>query len=143
MIEIRQSASDDLRDWTLETLDGFSADQGHPFIVTNFALEARVDGERKAGLVARMVQEWVFVELLAVADDARGHGLGARLVAEAEAEAIKRGAYGIWLDTFHFQAPGFYERLGYQEIGRLPHTNPARVRYFYSKLLASREGAPG
>ena len=62
---------------------------------------------------------------------------------EAEAEAIKRGAYGIWLDTFHFQAPGFYERLGYQEIGRLPHTNPARVRYFYSKLLASREGAPG
>ena len=143
MIEIRHAELDELREWTLDALDGFSAEQGHPFVITRFALEARVDGVRKGGLHARMAMEWVFVELLAVAEDARGHGLGARLIAEAEAEAQRLGAVGVWLDTFHFQAPGFYETLGYQEMGRLPHPIPERVRSFYTKRLTSSEGAPG
>ena len=36
-----------------------------------------------------------------------------------EAEAIRRGCRGAYLDTFSYQARPFYERLGYEVFGTL------------------------
>ncbi|HEY5801084.1 MAG TPA: GNAT family N-acetyltransferase, partial [Burkholderiaceae bacterium] len=79
---------------------------------------------------------WLFVQLLSVPDDLRGQGVGRELMAMAEAEAKARGCSGVWLDTFEFQARGFYEKLGYQQFGEIAEYPPGYARYFLKKTLA-------
>jgi GNAT superfamily N-acetyltransferase len=70
----------------------------------------------------------------------RGRGLGRALLQAAEVEAVRRGCEQIVLSTHSFQAPVFYERLGYEKkavIGGQPkgHTN-----IIYVKRLKTQNG---
>ena len=65
----------------------------------------------------------------------RGQGWGKRLVDSFETEAAARGCDGVWVDTYAFQAPEFYEKLGYRQIGRLEDFPPGSARLFYWKRL--------
>ena len=76
-------------------------------------------GEIQSGLVGVSAVNWLFVAYLWVAEAYRRQGIGSRLLAQAEAVAKARGCEFIYLDTFTFQAPEFYRRLGYREFGRL------------------------
>ena len=53
-----------------------------------------------------------------VHEDMRGTGVGASLMTAFEDEARKRGCTHVFVTSFTFQAPGFYQRLGYKEIFR-------------------------
>ena len=64
-------------------------------------------------------------------------GLGSSLLATAEHEARLRGCRGAWLDTFEFQARGFYERAGYVVFGEIPDYPPGSARYFLKKALGA------
>lgn len=92
-------------------------------------------GQTIGGLWARTAFGWLFVELLFVPESLRGQGLGRDLMRQAEAEALARGCHGAWLDTFEFQARGFYERLGYTCFGELNEYPPGFSRYFLRKTL--------
>jgi len=76
-------------------------------------------GRLLGGLRAFVFLHWLRVEVLWVADAARGQGLGSRLLAQAEKEARDVGAVGAALETFEWQAPGFYLKRGYVESGRI------------------------
>ena len=54
-----------------------------------------------------------------VSESLRGTGVGRRLMAEAEGEAVRRGCRQIVLSTFSFQAPGFYRKLGFEVVGEV------------------------
>ena len=65
----------------------------------------------------------------------RGRGLGRALLERVEAEGRARGAARLVLDTFSFQAPRFYEKLGYRRFGQVePYVN-GYGRYYYVKTL--------
>lgn len=73
------------------------------------------------------------VENLHVDAHWRGCGVGRRLMEMAETLARERGCRGINLDTFSFQAPGFYEKLGFIRIGEEDgYVNDYR-RIYYTK----------
>ena len=90
-----------------------------------------VDG----GLTARIGYGWMFVELLFVPDRLRGQGVGRELMQQAEVVAREKGCLGIHLDTFTFQAPGFYQKLGYEVVGEIPDCPPGHSRFFFHKRL--------
>jgi len=76
-----------------------------------------------------------FVQAIWVHEKLRGRGLGARVLAAAEAEAVRRGCHQMHLDTHGYQAPAFYRRQGYDVIGELPGWPGDNVRIFLRKRL--------
>jgi GNAT superfamily N-acetyltransferase len=93
-------------------------------------------GKAVGGLWGKAFYDWLFVELLFVPDPLRGRGLGAALLAKAEEQARGWGCHSLWLDTFSFQARGFYERLGYTVFGEVPDYPAPHSRFLLSKRLA-------
>lgn len=87
------------------------------------------------GLWAYSVYDWLFVELLFVPEAMRRNGIGSMLMRHAEDAAVNRSCVGVWLDTYSFQARGFYEKLGYEIFGALDDFPKGESRYFLRKIL--------
>ena len=87
------------------------------------------------GMSGYTSRRWLFTHLLVVPEKLRGQGLGTEIMNMAESEAIARGCIGAWLDTFEFQARGFYEKLGYSCFGSIQDYPPGFSRFFMKKAL--------
>jgi GNAT superfamily N-acetyltransferase len=93
------------------------------------------EGDIVGGILGEVYWGWFYVDLLWVEEALRGKGLGHSLLARAEEAARQRGAGHVYLDTFSFQAPGFYEKHGYRVFGELPDYPDGHTRYFMTKQL--------
>lgn len=89
------------------------------------------DGRLLGGLRAVVALHWLRVEVLWVDEAVRHQGIGARLLAEAEKLAREQGARNAALETFEWQAPGFYAKQGYVEAARID----AYAGNFYLALM--------
>jgi GNAT superfamily N-acetyltransferase len=65
----------------------------------------------------------------------RGQGLGAVLLRSAESEAVARGCDRVVLATHSFQAPGFYERMGYERKYVIEGRPKGYADIVYAKVL--------
>jgi GNAT superfamily N-acetyltransferase len=93
-------------------------------------------GEAVAGLYGWTWAGYCEIRAVWVCADARGCGLGRQLLAAAETEARIRGAEVVVLDTHSFQAPGFYLKLGYEQVAVMDDCPPGHRRHFLRKRLA-------
>ncbi|WAP70427.1 GNAT family N-acetyltransferase [Jiella pelagia] len=138
-IERLDLASTDIRSRIVAPLAEFSTKKDFAFMPRYVTLaltdEIGVDG----GLIAQVYWDWMHIEILAVPECWRGKGLGRSLVERAEAIAREEGCIGVWVDTYSFQSPGFYEAMGYRPFGRLPNYPKGEERLFFAKLLAESE----
>lgn len=87
------------------------------------------------GLAGWSTFDWFFVVGLFVPETLRGQGVGRELIGRAETYAREQGLIGIWLDTFDFQARGFYEKLGFTVFGTLDDHPVGGKRFFLKKRL--------
>jgi GNAT superfamily N-acetyltransferase len=87
------------------------------------------------GLWGGTMYGFLHIDLLFVPEAMRGSGTGRTLMSQAEDEAIRRECRGVWLDTFSFQARGFYEKLGYTVFGEIENHPPGHSRFFLRKLF--------
>jgi GNAT superfamily N-acetyltransferase len=91
------------------------------------------------GVIGEVFWSWLYVSLMFVKEELRGRGYGHRLLTLIEAEACKHGARNVFLDTFSFQAPDFYEKHGYRVFGELPDFPPGFTRYYLTKPLIATD----
>lgn len=137
VLETKLHPNQDDRDAILNPLLAYNASKAGDEGYKPLAIFLRDDeGEIQGGLWAKCYYRWLFIELLFVPEVMRGQQLGAKLLAQAEQWAKEENCVGIWLDTFSFQAPGFYEKQGYAVFGKLEQYPPdAHQRIFLRKLL--------
>ena len=77
----------------------------------------------------------VAIDIIWVDEQYRGQGLGSMLLGEVEHEAMEKGCHLVHLDTFDFQAKGFYEKNGYSVFGTLEDCPKGHIRYYLKKAL--------
>ncbi|UDL93197.1 GNAT family N-acetyltransferase [Lichenihabitans sp. PAMC28606] len=125
------------REILLSRLAEFEAEQAGPLDIKHLAILLKDEaGATIGGLWGVSLFRWLIVELVFVPAHLRGQGLGRDIMAEAERIAIERGCIGIWLDTYDFQAPDFYESLGFVPFGAVTNQPPGHKRIFMQKRLA-------
>lgn len=99
-----------------------------------WALDA--NGDLAGGLVGHTWTAWLHVTYLWVDARHRGAGLGSRLLTEAERVATaERGCSSSRVETWDFQAPDFYRRLGYDVVCVIPDYPPGITEYTLTKRL--------
>jgi GNAT superfamily N-acetyltransferase len=116
----------------------FNRKSAGPLRYTRTVLSVR-DGTGRllGGLILQSYWKESYVELLWLSERARRLGYGRRLMAEAERRARRRGSLLLHLNTYSFQAPGFYEKLGFERFGGMAGSPRGASRHFYVKRLSS------
>jgi GNAT superfamily N-acetyltransferase len=87
------------------------------------------------GISGHLWGGWLHVEVLWVREGLRDQGFGRSLLAQAEAYAFDQGCRDVYLTTFEFQAPEFYQELGYESVGKIADYPRGSNYYFLHKHL--------
>lgn len=129
-----ENPADADRDAIIAPLRAYNvARAGEPNIRPVAILLTDEDGAHVGGLWGKCAYDWLFVELLAVPEAHRGVNYGTALMQRAEEIARANQCIGIWLDTYEFQARGFYEKLGFALFGTLEDHPVGQKRFFLQK----------
>lgn len=113
----------------------------------NCALTGQSDGQLFGFFIRNEQQEiiagitgWTWaqacqIQNLWVHASLRGQGYGWDLLESAEQEARARGCQVIMLDSYSFQAPGFYQKYGYELVYQLKDFPPGHQNNLLVKRL--------
>lgn len=112
------------------------ASNGHPRKKDVFSIALRDrNGVFVGGLIASVLWNGLEIDSLWVDESLRGRGWGTKLMTAAEAEGLKRGCTFAYTNTFSWQAPSFYEKIGYKLFGRLQDFPQGCCLSYYRKHL--------
>ncbi len=120
-----------------ERLIGFNEARALPYDRRPLCVFVRDDaGTLIGGVTGDTNWGWLYLDCFWLPDTLRQDGLGSRILAVAEAEAMARGCTRARLFSYSFQAPGFYERHGYEVFGTLDDYPPGHAQIWLRKRLA-------
>ena len=108
---------------------------GKDFIRVNRLIKDE-DGKIIAGCLAGNTPWDVgYIDEMWVDEDFRRQGLGSALMLEVERVLKENGCCLILLDTFDWQARGFYEKLDYTLFAELEDCPEGHCRYYMQKRI--------
>jgi ribosomal protein S18 acetylase RimI-like enzyme len=84
------------------------------------------------GLIGNIYKFCLYIEILWISENRRGLGYGRKLLEAVELMAKNEACVFVYLDTFNFQAPEFYQKNGYEVYGILD-LYPGGIKQFYLK----------
>ena len=115
----------------------YHASKGHPRKADQYSVLIKNGDDKKLIGIVMVTFLWNGMQIgtLWVDETMRGQGLGKKLMEMAEAEGRKRGATFSYTDTFTWQAPGFYQKLGYKPYGKLDNFPKGHSLTYYYKNL--------
>lgn len=124
------------REALVRILDAYN-DKYFPDPAQNLALLVKDPDDDRiiGGLWGVSYWRWLFIDQFVVPESYRGQGLGKKLLLQAEETARQRGCRGVWLFTFSFQAPEFYQKMGYVQFGRINDYPPEQNCTYFRKFL--------
>ena len=132
-LDIRFSTSGDHEKILRAGLDKHSV----PFVnheIKDFGFYVYENEQIIAGICGRIDSgKWVNVKLLHVDKNQRGKDIGTKLIKRVEEYSRENNCFGVRLETWCFQARGFYEKMGFTIWGELK--SPNATYYCLSKKL--------
>jgi GNAT superfamily N-acetyltransferase len=140
-LEVITDPGKDIVNWIIDRLIAFNESKAGPRNPQRYAILAfNPDGKRIGGLFSERIWKMFSVSHLHVEAPVRGRGIGRELMVHAEALAGQVGSTTVFLDTFEFQAPEFYRKCGYRQIGQLDVPAGFKRFWFAKQLVVGAAG---
>jgi diamine N-acetyltransferase len=145
VVTVIEEANDDAAMYVYDRLQRFNDAQSPPMRAAHLAADAPqplhlflkdTDGRVWGGVIGKTVWDWLQIDYLWVDERLRGQGYGTLLMAGIEAAARRRGCNHALVETYSWQARGFYEGLGYRVIYVLEDSPPGGADYRFRKDFA-------
>jgi GNAT superfamily N-acetyltransferase len=136
-IDVRSDPAQEEKDFIFNSLAEFNESQVRDARVREFGIFASNEsGAIVAGLLGFTLWNGCFISALWVAETLRQKGIGRQLLATVEEFAVQNDCSHIHLDTFDFQARGFYEKVGFDVFGTIEDYPIGHKRHCLIKKLA-------
>jgi GNAT superfamily N-acetyltransferase len=103
---------------------------------TYSAVQRDHSGQIRAGISGYTWGGCCYISYLWVDDTERGRGIGTALIEAAEEYAKSLRCPRMLVATHSFQAPAFYERLGYEKEAVVRDHPPGHLSIYFGKWLA-------
>ena len=133
-----EPAPDD-RNRIIDPLSAYNEAKAGPRNSKEFTVSVHSEtGAFVGGLLGFTHWNHFFVSALYVHQQFRKEGIGRELMKRAEALALEQGCDVIYLDSFDYQAPEFYEKLGFKVFGKLEDYPPGHQRFYLMKRIRDR-----
>jgi len=138
-IEFVRGECREIDDYLSDRIDEFNV-QATGYVDGEYfaAVHRNAAGTIRAGVSGYSWGGCCYVSNLWVSEALRGQGWGTSLLETVERDAGRRGCRFVILWTHSFQAPGFYERLGYELRAQVDDHPPGHKDLVYVKRLAPR-----
>ncbi|WP_044617779.1 GNAT family N-acetyltransferase [Gynuella sunshinyii] len=93
------------------------------------------DGSVACGIVGEVWGAWLSIKYLFVSPSRKQQGIGSELLSKLEERAVSLGAKQAVLETYSFQAKGFYEKNGYELRMTLDNCPETEQLHYMTKVL--------
>jgi ribosomal protein S18 acetylase RimI-like enzyme len=135
-ITIRTGDAPQLEAFLVERIYEYNAAvTGHDDGESITAIRESTSGELEAGISGYSWCGCCYIAYLWVAETARGRGIGSELVRAVEQHARAKACRVMFVATHSFQAPGFYVRMGFEQVASIPDHPVGHSSIFYAKRL--------